>query len=270
MRPTMPKHTTAAAIQKRRIAVIAVIAAIALALTVYFSVFCRVKLVTIENNERLSDPLILSELNIMPRRHLFSISKTKLEDKIRAISPYVKDVHMERKLPSEIVITLEEYGADFYIVKDDICYIVSDTLFVLEEIPLEELDTKATAFLALPEINDEKNRAGISNFGIGKTIRFADTENNTYIPSLMKTFAEYALSDRITALHVDERANITAEIDGKYLLKLGNSKGLKEKLALCEASIDYLTENMAGVKGTLHAWTTEKVTFEITGVAESP
>ena len=259
------KYCTVGALRTRRFLIVAITAILALTAVIYFSVFCRVKLITVENNEKISDPIILTTLNIKPYRHLYSISTKKTEAEILAISPYVKSVRLERKLPDELVITLEEYSARYYIIEDDVCYLLSDTLFVLEELPLSEVDTKTIAYLQIPEIDKTKDR-----FAIGKTIRFVDKENSDYVNAILKNITESPLGDAVTALSLDEKANITAEVDGKYLLKLGNSKEMSEKLTLCYASIQYLRQNVTGVKGTLHAWTTEKVTFEITGVAENP
>lgn len=266
MKNGQQKFMTVGALKRRRFFIVFIIGAIALLATVYFSVFCRVKLVTVENNVKITDPIILSEVNIPPYRHLYSLSERKVEKEILAISPYVKSVEMERKWPSEIILILEEYSADYYIIEDGRCFLLSDTLFVLEEIPLTEIEEHGAAYLALPEIKADE----YYTIAVGTTLRFADKENDTYIGGLMQTVSASPLSEGITSLTLDEKANITADIDGKYHLKLGNAKELEKKLALCEASVRYLTENMAGVTGTLHAWTTEKTTFEITGVVENP
>ncbi len=259
------KYCTVGALRTRRFLIIAITAAIALSAVIYFSVFCRIKLITVENNDKISDPIILTSLNIKPYRHLYSISTKKTEKEILAISPYVKSVRLERKLPSELVIILEEYVARYYIIEDDTCYLLSDTLFVLEELPLSEVDIKTVAYLKIPEIDKTEDR-----FDVGKTIRFTDTENTQYVSTLLQSVAQSPLATSLSALSLDEKANITAEVEGKYFIKLGNSKEMQEKLDFCYSSIQYLKENMNGVKGTLHAFSTEKLTFEITGVAENP
>ena len=259
----MKKNMTVRTIKRQKFFIVFVIAALAILITVYFAVFCRVKLVTVQNNETVQTVSVLDAVRIMPRRHLFSISERKVEKAVLAISPYVRSVQMERKLPSEIVITIEEHRADYYILKDEKCYLVSDALFVLEEIPLSELDIQKTAHLTLPDINEEK-------FGVGKTIRFAEKEDDAYIADLIRIFSASPLSETATSLSLREKANITADVGGKYHIKLGNSKEFQKKIELCEEAVSYLTENMNGISGTLHAWTTEKVTFEITGVSENP
>ncbi|MBQ8497491.1 MAG: FtsQ-type POTRA domain-containing protein [Clostridia bacterium] len=257
---------TVSAVKSRRFFTVFIIGTLALLITVWFSVFCRVKTVTVENNEKISDTVILSQLNIMPYRHIYSFSEKKMEADLLALSPYIKSARMERNLPSELVIVLEEYAADYYIIENDRCYLISDTLFVLEEIPLTEIGWHDAAYLALPEIKEDK----YYSLSVGTTIRFTDKTDDAYIASLLQNVAESPFASRLTSLTLDEKANITADIEGKYHLKFGNAKEFEKKLSLCAASIDYLSENMVGVKGTLHAWTTENITFEITGVAENP
>ena len=260
MNPTK-KIITVASLKRRKALIILVTTVIALALSSYFLLFCRVNEITVSGNTTIAEETIREAIRIKNGRHLFSINETKLENAVLAISPYVKSVHAERKLPSKLSITLEEYNADYYIIKDEKCYLLSDTLFVLEERPLSEIKNISAAHLTLPHtINEEK-------FAIGKTIQFEDKETDTYIKELLASFSASPISEAFTALSLDEKANITAMIGGKYYLKLGNSKEIEKKLSLAKGAVDYLSQHMAGVAGTLHAWSTEKVTFEITGVA---
>ena len=255
------KIITVASLKRRKALIVFVISAIALCLSSYFLLFCRVNEITIGGNTTISEEAIREAIRIKNGRHLFSIDETKLENAVLAISPYVKSVHTERTLPSKLSITLEEYSADYYIIKDEKCYLLSDTLFVLEECTLSEIENIRAAHLMLPNaINDEK-------FAIGKIIQFEDKETDNYIKELLASFAASPISETFTSLSLDEKANITAMIGGKYYLKLGNSKEIEKKLSLAKGAVDYLSKHMAGVAGTLHAWSTEKVTFEITGVA---
>ncbi|MBR6744553.1 MAG: hypothetical protein IKM00_04995, partial [Clostridia bacterium] len=73
------------------------------------------------------------------------------------------------------------------------------------------------------------------------------------------------LKDCLTSLYLHEEANITALVSDRYTLRLGNKKELAKKIAMCEESIAYLRENMPSITGTLFAWSTKQVTFEMTG-----
>ena len=253
------KNITVRTLKRRNFLIIFGISAATILLVVWFVVFCRVKTITVKNNLTITTETILSAAKIKENRHLFSIDLDKVESAVETISPYIRSVTAERNIPSEITITVEEYSADYYIVLEDICYLLSDSLFVLEEIPLSESETQTGARLTLPEIKEIQ---------VGSTIVFEEKENMTYILNLLSFFGNSTLSDTITVLRLAEKADIRAEIDTHYEIRFASANGLEKKLSLCEESIAYLRKNMYGVKGILHAETTDEVTFELTGVAE--
>ncbi len=222
--------------------------------------FCRVNTVTVRNNAEVATATILEKANIKANKHLFSVNLKKIENAVLQSSPYVKSVEVKRNFPSEIVIEVEEYTADFCVCILDNYFLVSDTLLVLEAIEEVESLTHPSAYLKLPEINiDEKK------FGIGKKLVFMEKEDGAFVDETMKVIMQSFLRDSLTSLSLNEEANITAVVNDRYTLRLGNKKELDKKIAMCEESIAYLQENMPSITGTLFAWTTKQVTFEMTG-----
>ena len=232
----------------------------AILISFWFIRFCRVNTISIHNNRAVDTEKILESANIKNNKHIFAVSTKKVEDAILKTSPYIKAVQVKRSLPAEIVIEIEEYEADFCVSVLDQYYLVSDTLLVLEQIPSGEIGNHSSTLLTLPEINTDEKK-----FGIGKKIVFMEEEDNDFISEVLKTISKSALSDSLTSLSLHEEANIVAVVNGRYTLRLGNKKELAQKLAMCKDSIEYLKTNMPGVTGTLFAWTTKQVTFEITG-----
>ena len=222
--------------------------------------FCRVKAVTVLNNQAVDSATILEKANVKINKHLFSVNIAKIEKNILQTSPYIKSVQAKRNLPSEILIEVEEYKADFCVQILDKYYLVSDTLLVLEEISESEAAAHPSALLTLPEINTDEGK-----FGIGKKIVFIDREKGNFVSEILKTVTSSFLSDSLTSLSLHEEANITAVANNRYTLRLGNKKDLEKKIAMCEEAIAYLRDNMPSVTGTLFAWSTKQVTFEITG-----
>ncbi len=229
-------------------------------ITFCFIRFCRVKSVTVQNNAEVSEAAILEKANIKINKHLFSVNIKKIKKAVSQTSPYIKSVHVKRNLPSGITIEIEEYKADFCVQILDRYYLISDILLILEEIPESEATVHPSAMLKLPEINmDEKK------FGIGKKIVFMEQENDVFIAETLKTVTQSFLADSLTSLYLHEEANIIALVNNRYTLRLGNKKELAKKLDMCEEAIVYLQTNMPSVTGTLFAWSTKQVTFEITG-----
>ncbi len=230
----------------------------ALVITIGFIRLCRVKSVTVHNNTAVSSTTILEKANIKANKHLFSVNLKKVEEAVLQSSPYVKAVRVKRSLPSEIRIEIEEYEPDFCIQIMDNYYLISDNLLLLQEITEEEAAVHPSALLKLPEVNTDEKK-----FGLGKKLVFEDKENGTFVSGILKTVKESFLSDSLTSLHLHEEANIIAGVDDRYTLRLGNKKDLGQKIAMCEEALAYLKSNMPGVTGTLYAWSTKQVTFEL-------
>ena len=248
-------------ILRRKFFIVFFMSVAAISVTFSFLFFFRVKTISVLHNQKITEEEILTAADIPLNRHMFSVNAKKAESSVLSLSPYIKSVNVKRKFPSEIVIESVEYTADFYVKIEEKYYLVSDSLLILEEISESELSDTEAAELRLPEVNTDEEK-----FGIGKKIVFLEKTDRETIPLLMKTLSESSLFDSFTKLYLDEEANLTAVVDGRYTIRFGNKKDLEEKLALCEEAVVYLTENMASITGTLYAWTSEKVTFEITGV----
>ena len=244
----------------RRFFIIFIMTVSAFLITVCFIRFCRVKAVTVSNNVAVDTTVILENANIKANKHLFAVNIQKIKSNVLNASPYIKAVEVKRSFPSEITIEVEEYEADYCVCIMNKYYLVSDALLVLQEIPEEEINLHPAALLRLPEINTSEKK-----FGVGKKLVFMEKEDGEFVTEALKTVSQSFLSDCLTSLALDEEANITAIVNDRYTLRLGNKKELDKKIAMCEESIAYLQENMPSITGTLFAWTTKQVTFEMTG-----
>ena len=227
-------------------------------LTLGFIRLCRVRSVTVRNNTAVTETAILEKANVKINKHLFSVNLQKIENSVLQTSPYIKSVSVTRVFPSEIRIEVEEYEPDFCIQVLGRYYLVSDTLLLLQEIPESEVAAHPSALLNLPEINTDEKK-----FGLGKKIAFKNQEDSTFVSNTLKIVRESFLSDSLTSLSLNEEANIIAVIGDRYTLRLGNKKDLDQKIAMCEESVNYLRDHLPGVNGTLFAWSTKQVTFEI-------
>ena len=252
--------STPGKIFRRRFFIIFIMAVSALLISFCFIRFCRVKTVTVRNNMAVNTTVILENASIKANKHLFAVNLQNIEAAVLKSSPYIKSVEVNRSFPSEIVIEVVEYEADYCVCIMNKYYLVSDTLLLLEEISEAEIGTHPSALLKLPEINTSEKK-----FGIGKKLVFMEEEDGKLVKEVLKTVSQSFLTDCLTSLALDEEANITAIVNDRYTLRLGNKKELDKKIAMCEESIAYLQENMPSITGTLFAWTTKQVTFEMTG-----
>jgi cell division septal protein FtsQ len=248
-------------ILRRKFLIVFTMIAAAIAIMFSFLSFFRVKTISVLHNQKITTEEILEAANIPLNRHIFSISAKKAEVSVLSLSPYIKSVQIKRNFPSEFVIEMQEYQADFYVLIEEKYYLVTDTLLVLEEISEEELPNINASELRLPEVNTDEKK-----FKVGKTIVFQEKSDRERIPYLMETLSKSSLFDSFTKVYLDEEANLTVVVNGQYTIRLGNKDDMEKKIALCEEAVAYLSENMPTITGTIYAWTGEKVTFEMTGV----
>lgn len=253
-------QSTTGKILFRKYFIVSLMTVSAVLISFCFFRFFRVNAVTVCNNVAVETEQILENANIKINKHIFAINTNKIEANILKTSPYIKSVYVKRNLPSEITIEIEEYEPNYCVQVLNKYYLISDTLLVLEEISEGEMITHSATLLTLPEINTDEKK-----FGIGKKLVFVEQDDGDFVIEVLKIISESVLSDSFTTLALHEEANITATANSQYTLRLGNKKELAKKLSMCEESIAYLQTNMPGVTGTLFAWTTKQVTFEITG-----
>jgi cell division protein FtsQ len=247
----------------RKYFIVFIMTALAILISFWFIRFCRVNTISIHNNSAVSTEQILEAANIKSNKHIFAVNVKKIEAAVLETSPYIKSVQVKRNLPSEIVIEVEEHKAAYCVFILNRYYLVSDNLLVLEPISEAEMITHSSALLTLPEINTDNTKKEI--FGIGKKLVFVEQEDNDFVEEILKTISESTLSGSLTSLALHEEANITAIVNDRYMLRLGNKKELAKKIDMCVESMEYLQTNMPSVTGTLFAWSTKQVTFEITG-----
>jgi hypothetical protein len=247
----------------RKYFIVFIMTVLAILISFWFIRFCRVNTISIHNNSAVSTEQILEAANIKSNKHIFAVNVKKIEAAVLETSPYIKSVQVKRNLPSEIVIEVEEHKAAYCVFILNRYYLVSDNLLVLEQISEAEMITHSSALLTLPEINTDNTNKEI--FGIGKKLVFVEQEDNDFVEEILKTISESTLSGSLTSLALHEEANITAIVNDRYMLRLGNKKELAKKIDMCVESMEYLQTNMPSVTGTLFAWSTKQVTFEITG-----
>jgi len=82
--------------------------------------------ITVENNSYFTEEQIISIAEAKTGENLFGVSASDMKEKLLA-EPYIKNANINRKLPNEIVIVVEErnenaavpYGNDYIIIDDE-------------------------------------------------------------------------------------------------------------------------------------------------------
>lgn len=214
--------------------------------------FCVYKLffvihdISVEGNSKYSSEQILAAVGAEKGDNLYSFSSKVAAESIRMYCPEVGEVLFKRTPPGRIVITVVEDGAAYYAeVYGEIRTFTKD-LRVLGVVTAEKCE--GLIKLRLPEVQ----RAVA-----GEQVRFIESQGE-YVYDTAKAVAESELYERLGTLDLSSAHDIRLTCDGKYILKMGSSQNVTDKLKIAAAVLrDDMFKN------------NNKATIDLTNMAET-
>lgn len=214
--------------------VLSIIALIMLSFTLLR--FLRVGDITVVGMSPYEKVELLETLSIEDDTFWWSIDENDLEEKLIAERQLLSVVKVKKKLPNKIEIEIVESRTPrWYIDISGRKYSLDGDLYVIEETKNTEGATK----LVLPNISEVIQRKvpkfGQSETEMKRTLKIIDAVRSSDIRS------------RLTELDVADPNNITMKIDGKYTVRLGDSKDLEGKLMMVKLTLE--TEKVKNSKG---------------------
>lgn len=111
---------------------------IVLIICTMFSPLFNIKNIIVEQNEKISKEEIISLSKLQTEENIFKLSKNKVKKQIKQNS-YIENVKIERKLPSTVVITVEE-RKPAYLLEYAGSYVYVDKQGYMLEINTEKLE----------------------------------------------------------------------------------------------------------------------------------
>lgn len=259
---TPPPRTTVtqSALRRKLFLIKAIFVIVAVIAVFWFLTSCRIETITVQGASQISETEVLEDINIKTGKHLFSVTEKKISQAVKAISPYVRDVTVTKRLPSTLIIHVSEREARYHTEYEGEYYLLSEDLIVLEKAYDAILAVSiAPCKLLLSDIIEETS--------IGEKLAFKEKSEQIRTEELLKTFEQSPLTEKMTELDLREPYGLCAIVSGQYTLKFGSAENLSKKLTLCQKSVSYLSSHMGRVTGILYATDAEKVSFVMTGVA---
>lgn len=97
-----------------------------------FSGTFNITSVVIEGNSAVSDEFFEDRLGYLLGQNIFFIRSSDLDQEISQLSPYISAVQTEKKLPDQILLTIEERVPELYWINLAGIYLIDQDGFVLE------------------------------------------------------------------------------------------------------------------------------------------
>jgi len=209
-------------VERRRGLILAVILILFFALTIgtiYKLVFV-VKSINITGSLRYTNEEIIESSGISAGVNLYSFRASSVVNSLTLKCPYIRDVVLERRVPSTVNITAEEDIPAYYAVIYGEYKILSEGLRVLETVDTE----------AIPEGIPKLKLPTVSYAVAGRKLEFESEKRENEIYEILKTVRASELASRLTVIDLRDRYDISMICDGKNKLILGENTDVDYKL----------------------------------------
>ncbi len=169
---------------------------------------------------------IVDASGISRKDFLYDVDTDTVEDLLMDKLQYISSVEVKRQFPNKIVISVESRTARWYVDIGGTKYTMDGELRIIQE---EDSIEEGTAKLTLPNLHSAIYRE-VPDFGQSDNERIK-------ILTIIDTVRSSTLSDRVSALNLENPTNIRMEIDGKYRVNFGEGKSLAGSLDLVEEAL---------------------------------
>ncbi len=238
-----PKHKRKLKSKYRKIlyslvlAIFIVIVLAVLSLTVLF----KIETISVEGNERYETELITQNIPIAMETNLFLADTKNAEKMLETNLPYIHDVHIKRKIPSKLIVTVNEADT-FYTAKDkDSTYILMDDNFKVLETNLE----------AAPEGVLLLDSVAIDNATVGSPLSFSDPNVQEALVKVNDEVKELRIAE-ITSIYATDGDHCYAVYDNRLVINLGNDSDLENKLYTALAIVEQLQKTKPQAEGEIN------------------
>lgn len=211
----------------------------AVAVTLCFTVFFKVSVITVEGETQYSAEEIIKSSAIKQGESLFGFSAQEVSSSITQSLPYIGKATVKRSIPDTVTIVVES--------AEPSCAMKTDTGYILLDKDQKVLEKTDKVDASIPVIA----LSGVEKADVGFPIKLKDTQIMSSF-SLVVSSAEKA-GLNVTSYDLSDSSNIKIICEnGEVTLKLGkvSADTIDRKLLLASEAIKKEKENGNSVKGT--------------------
>ena len=215
--------------------------AVVLALTFVFSIFFKVKTVTVSGNVRYDAWTIREASGIKDGEGLLSFGGAKAAGKIRAQLPYVKEVQVGIKLPDTVKIEIVESSVAYSIAaQDGTWWLISAEGKVLEQIDPEKADdtTKIEGITLAVPVGAQATayeEVGQNAFGDAVTVSVSGKDKLESLKQILQNLEMNGVMGTVTTVDVTQPTDLRMWFCEKYQILLGDGERIAYKIECMQA-----------------------------------
>lgn len=211
----------------------------AVAVTLCFTVFFKVSVITVEGETQYSTEEIIKSSAIKQGESLFGFSAQEVSSSITQSLPYIGKATVKRSIPDTVTITVES--------AEPSCAMKTDTGYILIDKDQKVLEKTNKIDSSIPVIA----LSGVEKADVGFPIKLKDTQVMSSFSIVVSSAEKAGLN--VTSYDLSDSSNIKIICEnGEVTLKLGkvSADTIDRKLLLASEAIKKEKENGNSVKGT--------------------
>ncbi len=209
------------------------VAIFAVALAVCFVVFFNIKTIKIEGSAGYSDEEILAALGIEEGTNLYSFDVDEVESNLVHALPYINGAKIERKLPSTVVVHINECLPSMYVNLQGDYYLLTDSMQILEH------TNDITKLQGLMRVDMKPET--VSRCIVGENLLFSDKRTGEVIQEAYATVVKLGMGKRVLSIDANNRFGIYLTIDQDYRVYMGDIGEFETKLAFAKGIVEKLS-----------------------------
>lgn len=207
-----------------------------LMIVLFSSSLFNISTILVEGNSKLSDEKVISISSIELHTNMFALNKSQIKSKLKENS-YIENVKISRKLPSTLVINIDERIPTYMLQFADSYVYINNQGYMLE-ISNEKIDVPIlTGFTT-----------DLSNIKPGNRINSDDLKKMGMVIKIYQTLENNDIAEILSKIDMSNEKNYTLFFDSEQKKAyLGNASDLSTRIVCLKG----ILETMAGKSGEI-------------------
>ena len=184
---------------------------------------CKVGEITAEAGKLYRQEELIAAMGIQTGENLFSFRAGDVAKKIEREYPYLKDVQVQRHLPSRVHLSFREVLGDMCIKFGDEYYPIDQGQTVLKRCDSpRDGETHRITLIS----------GHVSRCVVGEKLEYTDSSLFRIVDGICRAVDENGVLDKIDTIDLSNKFDVVMDFDSRFEIRLGSTENLKYKIAM--------------------------------------
>ena len=227
---------------------------IIIALMVVFLLLFRVRNITVKGTTSYTNAEIIEKSGIETGENLFFIDYEEAEERIEQLLPYCDNVKIKKKLPSTIVINVEQ-------AKETYSVMIGTGIFAITNEDMKVLEVTGEY---RSDIITVEGHSDVIAYEVGKELPFTNEVGDDPVKEAL-TEVSQAITDSefegVEYINIEDDSKIYLIYDDRIIIRVGDTNNILQKLALAKKALDEENQLSTSQYGELDISEIKKAVF---------